>query len=274
MNASQITPTSLVARTQPAANPRPSKRLLRLFGAYAEGYLRRHFHTVRLLQNGLPNECENLPLVIYLNHSSWWDPLVCLLLARRFFPERMNYAPIDAKALARYRFLSRLGFIGIEGGTRAGATHFLARADTIVASSENVLWITPQGKFVDAHARPVRFRSGLSHLAKRAARVAFLPLALEFSFWEERLPEVLLNFGPPLIFGANNHLRIAETTRLFESAMTNVQTELSAAAQRREPADWQILLKGRRGVGGVYDLWRGLRAKLRGENFHAAHSDL
>ncbi len=195
-------------------------------------------------------------------------------LAGQFFPERTSFAPIEAGALARYRFLSRLGLFGLESGSLQGAVRFLETADAVLASPENVLWITPQGKFVDPRARPMRFQGGLSHVARRVERAAFLPLAIEYSFWEERLPEILCSFGQPLIFGPNNHLSITETTRLFEKAMESLQAEVSAAAQRRDPDDWRILLTGRAGVGGAYDLWRRVCAKFRGEKFNVAHSDL
>ena len=34
------------------------------------------------------------PLVLYLNHASWWDPLTMLMLTQRFWPERQFAAPI------------------------------------------------------------------------------------------------------------------------------------------------------------------------------------
>ena len=253
--------------------PAISPTLLRFFARYSEAYLRRHFHSVRLLRTGTPQVSESLPLIVYLNHSSWWDPLLCLLLAQRFFPERKSFAPIEAKSLRRYPFFRRLGFFGAENNL-AGAARFLRITDRILARSDHALWITPQGNFVDHRARPLRFQGGLSHIANRAERAAFVPLALEIVYWEERLPEALISFGAPLVFGAERKLTITETTQLFESAMTVVQDELSAASQRRQPDDWRVLVQGRAGVGRVYDFWRRAKAKVRGEKFSAAHSDL
>ncbi|MGI9089313.1 MAG: lysophospholipid acyltransferase family protein [Chthoniobacterales bacterium] len=277
MNKSGIHFHAQVVRSSPNEQlftpPKISRRLLALFGGYSEKYLRRHFHSVRLLANSAPPVCEGLPLIIYLNHSSWWDPLVCLLLARRFFPKRNSYGPMDARALRRYQFFRRLGFFGVEAGSVAGAKDFLEAAEAILQAEDSALWITPQGRFVDFHARPVRLERGISHLTRHAARAAFVPLAVQYSFWEERLPEVLVAFGEPVIFQPNQSLRIGETTRLFESALESVQDHLATAAQRRRGEDWRPLLEGAAGTSIFYDLWRRARARLRGEHFRSAHSE-
>lgn len=260
------------AKGRPAI-PVVSRPLLNFFGRYASAFLRRHFHSVRLLKNGAPQTSPDLPLVIYLNHSAWWDPLLCLLLAQRFFPERKSFAPIEAGSLSRYAFFQRLGFFPVEG-TIAGAARFLRTTDQILAQPDQAVWLTPQGEFADDRVRPLRFRPGLSHIASRIRAAAFLPLALEYVYWEERLPEVLVSFGAPLVFSFERKLTISETTQLFESALAAAQDELGAAAQRRSPGDWQVLLEGRTGVGGIYDFWRATKAKWRGEKFSPAHSDL
>jgi len=254
--------------------PRISKGLLRFFGKYSDGYLRRHFHSVRLLANGVPKDCAGWPLVVYSNHSSWWDPLIYLLLARRFFPSRNAYGPMDAGALQRYRFFQRLGFFGVKIGTARGAAGFLKQAGVILAADDSALWLTPQGKFADDRMRPPKFQSGLAHLARRTERTAFLPVAVEYSFWEERLPEILISFGDPIVFETTHPLSVPEITSLFESALASVQDQLAAASQRRQSGEWHTLLCGRAGTSRVYDLWRSVRAKLRGETFDATHSDL
>lgn len=274
VSSSEPNRSSVAGIPQEDPLPKISKGLLRIFLNYSEGYLRRQFHTVRLLRKGVLQSCDGLPIVIYFNHSSWWDPLVCLVLARWFFPGRSSYGPIEVNALGRYRFLRRLGLFGIERGTPRGAAEFLRTASAMTRNSDCALWIAPQGKFVDDRTRPLDFERGLSHLATRVQRAAFIPLAIEYTFWEERLPELLFSFGDPVIFGADRPLNVADATRLFQSALASVQDQLSAASQRRRSDEWRVMLSGRAGTTSVYDLWRRARARLRGEPFSAAHSDL
>ena len=53
--------------------------------------------------------------------------------------------------------------------------------------------------------------------------------------------------------------------------MAATQDALAAEAQRREPDDFQTVLRGGAGQGGVYDWWRAAKAKLRGEKFRKEH---
>ncbi len=276
MNRQAARPLTQTTRrsSSPSAPPEISQTLVRVFGRYTDGYLRRHFHSVRLLANSAPRVCEGLPLAIYLNHSSWWDPLVCLFAARRFFPTRASYGPIDGAALQRYRFFRRLGLFGVDNGTAAGARQFLETASAILQGEKNALWITPEGRFSDFHARPVQLERGLSHVTRRVRRAAFMPLAVQYVYWEERLPEILLAFGEPIIFESNQSLSILDTTRLFESGLTSVQDHLASASQQRRSEDWKTLLTGRAGTALLYDFWRRMRAGFRGEKFSPGHSKL
>jgi 1-acyl-sn-glycerol-3-phosphate acyltransferase len=252
--------------------PQISKPLLRWFTWYSRRYLRRHFHSLRVSRAGLPPGDSRLPLVIYSNHASWWDPLVCLVLKSEFFPGQPAFAPIAADALARYKIFGKLGFFGVEPGTSRGAIRFMRAAENILSRPDRLLFITPQGRFADARERPVRFEGGLGHLAARTRHAAFVPLAVEFVFWEERLPEILVRFGEPVEAGAANPAVDANAwTRWLEQKLEATQDALAIEAQRRDPEAFQVILRGGAGQGGIYDWWRAVKAKLRGEHFRKEH---
>ena len=255
--------------------PNVSRPLLRWFAWYSRRYVRRHFHSLRVSLKGLPLETRELPLVIYSNHASWWDALICLVLMEQFFPCRTAFAPIDAAMLARYKFFQRLGFFGVEQHSRRGAFQFLRTAEAVLRSPRNLLAITPQGRFVDVRERPIRFESGLGHLATRVQRAVFVPFVAEYVFWEERLPEILVRFGEPVVIQTQHRSAFAAKywTKLFEDKLTDTQVALAAEAQRRNPADFQVVLRGGAGQGGLYDLWRSFKSKWRGEIFRKEHGD-
>jgi hypothetical protein len=99
---------------------------------------------------------------------------------------------------------------------------------------------------------------------------------MEYVFWEERLAEILVRFGEPLLIGRPARpaaLDARRWTALFEQKLSETQDALAAEAQRRNPADFHTLLRGGAGQGGVYDLWRLLMAKLRGEFFRREHGN-
>lgn len=255
--------------------PSISQPLLRWFTRYSRRYVRKHFHTVRISGAGLPQDLEGWPLVVYSNHSSWWDPLLGLILRERFFPNRDTFAPMESRMLRRYGFFRWLGFFAVEQLTRRGAVQFLSTAQAVLASPNHLLAITPQGRFADVRERPVHFASGLGHLVSRVERACFLPLAIEYVFWEERLPEVLVRFGPATKVCGRDLLPAssARWTALFEKNLQETQEALAAQAQRRCSADFVEILRGGAGQGGVYDVWRWLKAQCRGQKFDKEHTN-
>ena len=259
-------------RARPGADePRVSAGVMKVFAAYSRRYVRRNFHSFRILRRGLPPRDSARPLVIYLNHAAWWDPLVCLLLAREFFPSRTSFAPIEAAMLERYGFFKHLGFFGLEPQSPHGARKFLRTTHAILASSGNAVWLTPQGRFMDVRERPLRLKDGLGALATREPGAAFIPLAIEFAFWTESRPEILVSFGEPIVPGDGPARSAGEWTRTFADALEATQDELAARSCRRDASEWRTLNRGQSGVGGFYDAWRWLRARVRGEKFAPEH---
>lgn len=247
----------------------PSARLLKYFTVYTRGYLKRHFHAVRLAQGTGPPDVA-APLVIYLNHPAWWDPLVGLIIASERLPQRRHWAVIEQAQLTRYQFFARLGFVGVEPGPRGGR-QLLAVANQLAYEPQGALWLTPQGRFSDPRERPLQLAPGLGHLAQRLQHAWFLPLALEYPFWEERLPEGLARFGEAFCPAQAPKLRAAGYTALLSERLMATQDALAAQAQARSPATFDNLLEGHVGVGGIYDVWRRGQAWLRGQRFQGAH---
>jgi 1-acyl-sn-glycerol-3-phosphate acyltransferase len=244
------------------------------FMRYVTWYMRRHFHAVRLLSGegtepAFP-DIGTAPVIFAANHPGWWDPLVFLWLARQLYPDRLSYGPIDAHALGKYRFFETIGFIGIEPGTWRGSATFLRAAKAASTRADVILWITAQGAFTDPRQRPLELRPGLGHAVAAGAGLV-VPVAVEYPFWNERLPEALVAFGKPLRINAASGRDPAEWTAVLAAELTAVQDRLAAAAIARDPAAFIPLLAGRVGVGVAYDVIRRLGAWCRGETFDASH---
>jgi len=189
------------------------------------------------------------------------------------FPERRAFTPMDAAALERYGILRRVGFFPVEQRSVRGTVQFLRTAAAILRSPQNILAITPQSRFADVRERPVRFEGGLGLLATRVDNAVFLPFAAEYVFWEERLPEILVRFGDAMLVENKtaSDTSSGEWTKLFETKMQENQDALAAEVQRRDPDDFQIVVRGGAGQGGIYDWWRSLNASFRGEVFEKEH---
>lgn len=268
-------PGSTVATNghEPAA-PLVRPLVQRWFTRYSRHFTAKHFRAVRTVVEERPAVDPEVPTILFFNHPSWWDPMVAFILAFDILPDRRHYAPIDADALDRYRFLRHLGLFGIRRGSIDGARRFLRVTEALCRRPGTCLWITPQGRFVDPRERPVRFESGLGHLVSRLERVVLQPVALEYPFWSERLPEALSLVGSAIHVERGSSRRPSEWTRELEASLERVQDELATRALGRRSDAFRTIVHGRRGVGGIYDRWRSLRAWLRGERFHPEHEAL
>lgn len=241
-----------------------------LFRRYCFRYVRRHFHAVRLSKSGGAFPAADAPLLVVLNHPSWWDPLVGIVLSG-LLPTRDQYAAIDAVAVRQYPFLRKLGLVGIDTASLRGAAAFLHVGEAILSGPRRVFWVTPQGRFADVRERPLALQSGVGHLAARLPGATVLPVALEYTFWTERTPEALVRVGDPLHTADHRGLRGKEWSELIEAALTRTLDALNAEAARRDPSAFHTLLAGKSGVGGVYDQWRRLKSWLRGRKFDPSH---
>lgn len=230
----------------------------------------RSFDALRIATDGRPDATPaEHALIIYSNHPAWWDPAVFIVLMDTLFPALRGFGPMDEQALARYGFMRRIGIFGIAPDSTQGARELLRIGDGLLADPRHMLWITAQGTFTDVRVRPPGLRPGLAALMRHTShRVAALPLALEYPFWSESRPEALCRFGAPVF--AHGASRAQLHTQL-EQALAETQDRLTGDVVARDPERFDTLLDGQSGVGGVYDLFRRLRAGWRGESFDPRH---
>ncbi|MGI9176646.1 MAG: lysophospholipid acyltransferase family protein [Pirellulales bacterium] len=253
-----------------------SHRLNGWFMWYVRKYLARNFHAVRLLKGEAAADRPVIagePVIFYSNHPGWWDPLTFLFVGAVLFPDRMVYGPIDAAALGKYKFMERIGFIGIDPQAWRGAARFLRMLRAAGKRTDVIFWITAQGEFTDPRERPVQLRSGVGHGVASATRGVVVPLAVEYPFWNERLPEAVVAFGPALRIADAVGRSPDEWTAILARELEAAQDRLAVGAMSRDPARFTTLLSGRVGVGFVYDTFRRLKAWIRGERFDVSHDD-
>jgi 1-acyl-sn-glycerol-3-phosphate acyltransferase len=185
-----------------------------------------------------------MSIVLYANHAGWWDPLVGLLLKAAFFPDYTLFAPVDAVSLRRYKILSKVGFFGVEKQTRRGVIDFFSTAEAILRVPENLLAVTPQGRFADARERPVQFQRGLGLLATRVKRALFVPVAVEYAFWDQRRPEIFCRFGEATEISADDSegLTAWHWTATFELRLEGTQDALAKEVRAHDSNKFEYLL--------------------------------
>ena len=254
---------------------KPAAWFLNGFHGFLRPYLRRHFHSVAIDRSSRPAEdfLGDAPLIVYANHPSWWDPLVAHFLNRSLFPKRHFFAPIDADALEQYGVLEKLGFYGVKLSSTSGAAAFLKKSVSILNHPDTAIWITPEGRFADARDHAAELMPGLSHLCWRSEHAIALPLALEYVFWEERLPVCLASLGTPMRVSDHPEWSKPDWARQLAAGLRDTQKRLSELSVGRSSEPFDNLLSGTRGGGLVYDSCRRLKAFVTGQSFQSGHGN-
>ena len=247
--------------------PRRVGWLLKGFRRYVRRLLRKNFHAVRLSLGSASIPTDGEPLLVVMNHPSWWDPMLGALLLD-LFPKHDHYAAIDAKMIEKYGIFKKLGFFGIDMMSLRGAAQFLKTGTAILSAPGRAVWVTAQGAFADVRQRPLNLKPGVGHLAARMSRGWVVPVALEYCFWNESTPEALVRVGEPLPVTPTSAKLWNERV---EVALADTLDGLNADAMTREPTRFRTLLGGKTGAGGLYDFFRRIGCWARFKRFEPTH---
>ena len=256
-----------------SANSKPESFLTRKlnwgFRRYVRRFISRNFNAVRVANTeSLQAEIRG-PLICFVNHPGWWDPMTAVLVTDEFFSKRRFHAPMDAVALKKYPILEKLGFFPLDRDTNAGLKDFLRHAQKLLEDDSTIFWLTPTGRFTDVRDR-APFMGGLGHISKANPVVSVLPVAVEYTFWNERYPELLIEFGP-VLSTTSLPLDKAERSLMLEESLTRVQVSLAQKAINRSPEGFTTIALGQSGIGGMYDWLRRVTAFLTGRTFQSRH---
>ncbi|GAD09339.1 hypothetical protein GFGA_1c1138 [Gluconobacter frateurii NBRC 103465] len=185
-----------------------------------------------------------------------------------FFGYCHGYGPMEAAALRRYPLLEKAGLISLDPNDAQSLRRFIRIARDVLEQG-NVLWITPQGEFADSRDRPIRLQAGFAHLVRHVPSARLVPLAIEYPFWNESQPELLLRFGAPMPVGIGEGVR--SVTSRMEEALTQTMDALAQDACTRDASRFTTFTQGQAGIGGLYDIGRRVRQWARRESFQPRH---
>lgn len=249
-----------------------SPRLRGAFSWWIVKMLRRSFHAVRvargsaqaLVRHDAPADGPApRPLIVAMNHQSWWDPLVGMYLWRRLLPGRTLLGPMELRQLRTFAFMRRVALFGIEPDHPAALGQMLRYVGASFARDPStVFWLTPQGRFVDVR-QPVRVRPGAGAVAarlggERGDGVDVVSVAVEYWFGLQKRPEILIRCHPIV---CDRGTTIGWTRALNEGMSANAGALARLVVDRDEGAFETLLGGGNARINPLYDLW--LRARGR-----------
>jgi 1-acyl-sn-glycerol-3-phosphate acyltransferase len=186
-----------------------SKLYIFFFKWYCRWLFARRFHRVWIRQEYNPDGRNTLYI---LNHNSWWDGLTPLLLNEFRFGQNAR-AIMEDRQIRKFPFFTRIGAMSISRENMRSALATLAAASQWLKSSNNSLFLYPEGKITNP-CEPIRFEGGLMRILKKSPECDIVPIALHISVAEADRPELFIHVGTEIdrnenytLISFQNHLQ-------------------------------------------------------------------
>jgi chlorobactene lauroyltransferase len=231
--------------------------------------LKKQFHHVLVQQCGsLPRPATG-PLILYLNHSSWWDGYLMMLCHRRLLGRRFSsYLLMEEKQLRDYRFFAWCGAFSINRHDPADVQRSLDYISGLLRRRrERALFIFPQGKIVHPDRRPLETYSGVARIALALEQATLCPLVFRYEFGGRQKATAYIRIGPSWRLdptsAADHELQhlLDRITADLAAQCDHLRDDVVAGRHRR----FAPLLRGNRGIDERFDillkLWRRARAR-------------
>lgn len=243
-----------------------------LFSKLAERQIRKQFRRVSLTKRSvIPELSQNVPTIVILNHSSWWDAMVCLYLSRVLF-KREDYGVFAEEQLKRYGIFRYIGCFSVNRTSTKDFKHFLKYTIELLDQKSRMLWIFPQGELVSNDLRPFDFKKGFAVIASKLQRVQILKLAISYDFWIDSRPEVVIDVISSETFSGSE---IDPETYAAECGFevgTSVAYLKELVIHRKYDA-LNPLFETNHGTNPIYDAWRRVASLCRREKFISTHGE-
>ncbi len=222
-----------------------------LFSFYNTGLLRKHFYRIFLSgeKNLLPL-LKNNTVILYANHSNWWDGLAAFYLSKTIW-NIDAYVMMDIEQMQKYIFFKRVGAFSVNRSNAKEALESVEYAVDLLRNHRRVLWIFPQGKMQHNDFRPIVFFNGISKIAQKLNDVTLIPVALRYEFLMEQRPEIFISIGKAKSTGLSGNAR--DLTAELNGELLKELDQLKNRVVNSEFGGFRTILQGRESVNKRVD---------------------
>lgn len=188
---------------------------IRFFGWFTKWLCRFRFRRVWIRQETYPKPGDRT--IWFLNHTSWWDGLIPLLLNNYRFHQQAR-ALMEDKQMVEHKFFSRIGAFSVNLDDPRSSVISLRYAVDSMKRDNASLFIYPEGKIVPWSIDKPEFRAGLPWLCKQLPEVGVVPVAITIHTMNSSKPEIHICIGKPCTVKDKNELEEALQSELIRSA--------------------------------------------------------
>ncbi len=193
----------------------------RVFSIYNRNLFRQRFSSLKVAGlERLRERDKSVPLVLYANHSSWWDGLVSFEIGRT--AQLDHFVMMEEKQLEKLFLFRRLGAFSVNKEKQREILKSLDYAVNLLKEKPNrALWIFPQGEILPNDARPLKFYNGLKRIIVKTGKCFAAPVAMRYEFLGDFKPEAFARIGELKLV---NQINIDKRTN--EQLAANLTVEL------------------------------------------------
>ncbi len=203
-----------------------NRQLEFLFSFYNRNLIKRRFQSLRI--SGLIGIVErrvDSPLIIYANHSSWWDGLVAFEISRRC--KLPSFIMMEERHLENLFLFRKLGAFSVaRENPRQAIKSIDYAADILKKDARHALWIFPQGEILSNDLRPVHFFNGISRIIEKMGAVQIIPVAMNYEFLGDFKPEIFIKVGKIETIKADVDFQTKKYTAYLAAKLTGLLDQL------------------------------------------------
>ena len=199
----------------------------RVFAIYNRNLIARRFEGLRVAGlEHLRRRPREAPLLLYANHSSWWDGLVAFQVGRAAALDQ--YVMMEEKQLRAYPLFRRLGAFSVVRERPREAARSIEYARHLLRGTNRALWIFPQGETRPNDYRPLKLYTGAARIIEGTGEVYAAPVGMRYEFLEEYRPDILVRIGPLEHVTTGSAFDPKRATRDFAVSLTGTLDKIRA----------------------------------------------
>jgi 1-acyl-sn-glycerol-3-phosphate acyltransferase len=182
----------------------------------------------------------NIPLIIYCNHSSWWDGLVAFQLS--FEAGLDSFMMMEEKQLQNLFLFRLLGAFSVVREKPREAYQSIVYAEKLLKEKPHrTLWIFPQGEILPNDLRPIKFYNGLGKIIEKLGNCAAISLSMRFEFFGKFKPQIFVRIDEPETFRVRQELDSKQLTDKFEKRLTGNLEQLKTDVINQNLAAYTLI---------------------------------
>lgn len=187
---------------------------------------------------------KNVPTILFAPHCNWWDGIVLYNITHRIFRKEIR---LMVEELNRFPLLRRGGAYSVNKKSPQSAMKALQYSVDLLGDLRNILCIFPQGIIRPPRFRPIEFQTGLAYIAQNAVkkygRVNLVPCAIDYCFFRDNRPEVIVDFGKRIELSKEFPIDRKNLTHMLEHALTETCDAQAYDISHGEVSKYSILFK-------------------------------